>query len=135
MTLVAWQINLGLRGDWGSFLENFDVSPRISFAWSPFEDGSGELTAGASRYYGRSFFRYQLNDAIWAWREIYSYLTRFTGRPGQEMPCSRPEFAQCTHRTYDNRSGAVDLETRPIPTRFLWAGARESAPSKASFSC
>ena len=107
----AWQINLGLRGDWGSFLENFDVSPRITFAWAPFEDGSGELTAGASRYYGRSFFRYQLNDAIWAWREIYSYLTRFTGRPGQEMPCSRPEFAQCTHRTYDNRSGAVDLET------------------------
>ena len=107
----AWQINLGLRGDWGSFLENFDVSPRITFAWAPFEDGSGELTAGASRYYGRSFFRYQLNDAIWAWREIYSYLTRFTGRPGQEMPCSRPEFAQCSHRTYDNRSGAVDLET------------------------
>ena len=109
--LGAWQINMGLRGDWGSFLENFDVSPRINFAWSPLEDGSGELTAGASRYYGRSFFRYQLNDAIYGWREIYSYLTRFTGRPGQEMPCSRPEFAQCTHRTFDDRSGASELDT------------------------
>ena len=109
--LGSWQINLGLRGDWGSFLENFDVSPRVKVAWSPFEDGSGELTAGASRYYGRSFFRYQLNDAIAGWREIYTYLTRFGGRPGQEMPCSRSEFPQCTHRTFDNRSGAVDLET------------------------
>ena len=109
--LGAWQINLGLRGDWGSFLENFDVSPRISFAWSPLEDGSGELSAGASRYYGRSFFRYQLNDAIYGWRETYAYLRRFTGRPGQEMPCSIPEMTQCAHRTFDNRSGASDLET------------------------
>ena len=109
--LDSWQVNLGLRGDWGSFLENFDVSPRVSVAWSPFEDGSGELTAGASRYYGRSFFRYQLNEAIWGWREIYLYLTRFSGRPGQEMPCSRSEFPQCTHRTFDNRSGLLDLDT------------------------
>ncbi len=109
--LDSWQVNLGLRGDWGSFLENFDVSPRVSVAWSPFEDGSGELTAGASRYYGRSFFRYQLNDAIYGWREIYLYLTRFSGRPGQEMPCSRSEFPQCTHRTFDHRSGLLDLDT------------------------
>lgn len=109
--LGGWQINLGVRGDWGSFLENFDLSPRISLAWSPFEDGRGELTAGASRYYGRSFFRYQLNDAIYGWRESYLYLRRFTGRPGQESPCSIPEMAQCTHRTFDNRSGASELET------------------------
>ncbi len=109
--LGSWQINLGLRGDRGSFLENFDVSPRVKVAWSPFEDGSGELTVGASRYYGRSFFRYQLNDAIYGWREIYLYLTRFSARPGQEMPCSRPEFPQCTHRTFENRSGASELDT------------------------
>ncbi|MCY3605775.1 MAG: TonB-dependent receptor plug domain-containing protein [Gammaproteobacteria bacterium] len=109
--LGAWQLNLGLRGDWGSFLENFDVSPRISMAWSPFEDGSGELTVGASRYYGRSFFRYQLNDAIYGWREIYLHLRRFTGRPGQESPCSDSDFVDCTHRTFENRSGASDLET------------------------
>ena len=109
--LGAWQVTLGLRGDWESFLENFNVSPRVSLAWSPFEEGSGELTAGASRYYGRSFFRYQLNDAIYGWREIYLNLRRFTGRPGQELPCSRPEFAQCTHRTFDNRSGLLDLES------------------------
>ena len=109
--LGDWQLNLGLRGDWGSFLENFDVSPRVSVAWSPFEDGRGELTAGASRYYGRSFFRYQLNDAIYGWRETYLNLRRFTGRPGQESPCSDPDFVNCTHRTFDNRSGASDLET------------------------
>ena len=109
--LGAWQLNLGLRGDWDSFLENFDVSPRAKVAWSPFDDGSGELTVGASRYYGRSFFRYQLNDAIYGWREIYLNLRRFTGRPGQEMPCSRPEFEQCTHRTFDNRSGISELDT------------------------
>ena len=109
--LGSLQLNLGLRGDWESFLENFNVSPRASAAWSPFEDGSGELTAGVSRYYGRSFFRYQLNDAIYGWREIYLRLRRFTGRPGQEMPCSIPDFDQCTHRTFDNRSGVSDLDT------------------------
>jgi len=109
--LGDWQLNLGVRGDWGSFLENFDVSPRVSLAWSPFEDGSGELTAGASRYYGRSFFRYQLNDAIYSWQEIWTYLRTFSGRSGQEAPCSDPDFMQCTHRTFDNRSGAADLET------------------------
>lgn len=109
--LGAWQINLGVRGDWGSFLENFDVSPRISFAWSPFEDGSGELTAGASRYYGRSFFRYQLNDAIYGWRESYFNLPRPRGRPGEEVPCSDPDFVNCRHLFFDNRSGASELET------------------------
>jgi len=52
-----------------------------------------------------------LNDAIYGWREIYLYLTRFSCRPGQEMPCSRPEFPQCTSRTFDNRSGILDLDT------------------------
>lgn len=109
--LGSWQINLGLRGDWGSYLENFDVSPRISVAWSPFEDGSGELTAGASRYYGRSFFRYQLNDAISGWRENYLYLRRYTGRANQELPCSDPDFTQCTHLVFENSSGVSDLDT------------------------
>ena len=109
--LGQWQLNLGVRGDWGSFLENFDVSPRISAAWSPFEDGSGELTVGASRYYGRSFMRYQLNDAVYGWRETYINLTRFRDRPGEESPCSDPDFAICRHTEFNNRSGASDLET------------------------
>ena len=109
--LGAWQINLGLRGDWDSFLENFNVSPRISFAWSPFEDGSGELSAGASRYYGRSFFRYQLNDAIYSWRESFLNLPRPRGRPGEEVPCSDPDFVNCRHLLFDNRSGASELDT------------------------
>ena len=109
--LGAWQINLGMRGDWDSFLENFNVSPRISIAWSPFEDGSGELTAGASRYYGRSFFRYQLNDAIYGWRESYLNLPRPRGRPGEEVPCSDPDFVNCRHLFFDNRTGVSELET------------------------
>ena len=109
--LGGWQINLGLRGDWDSYLENFDVSPRIRVAWSPFEDGSGELTAGASRYYGRSFFRFQLNDTIYAWRENYLWLRRFTGRANQESPCSDTDFDQCTHLTFDARNGVSDLDT------------------------
>ena len=109
--LGGWQLSVGLRGDWDSFLENFNASPRVSVAWSPFEDGRGELTAGASRYYGRSFLRYQLNDAIYGWRESYTHLSRPRGRAGEEMPCSIPAFENCTHLLYDNRSGASDLET------------------------
>lgn len=109
--LGSWQVNLGLRGDWDSWLENFNISPRFSVAWAPLEDGSGELTAGASRYYGRSFFRYQLNDAIYGWRESYVNLTRPRGRAGEEVPCSVTDFVNCTHILYDNRSGASDLDT------------------------
>ena len=109
--LGGWQVTMGLRADWSGFLENFDVSPRVSVAWSPLKDGSGELTAGASRYYGRSFFRYHLGDAIHGWREQYVNLTRPRGRAGEEVPCSIPDFVNCTHTLYDNRTGAFDLET------------------------
>ncbi len=101
-------LTVGLRGDWESYLENFNISPRISVDFNLLE---GTFTAGLSRYYGRSFFRYELNDAIYGWREIYTNLTRPRGRPGEEVPCSVADFVNCTHRTFENRSGASNLDT------------------------
>lgn len=107
----TFELRIGLRGDWGSFLDNFDVSPRAVLAWDVPNIEDGTLTLGMSRYYGRSFLRYELNDAIYGWRESYLNLTRPRGRTGEEVPCSIPAFENCTHLFYDNRTGAADLKT------------------------
>ena len=104
----AINVTLGVRADWESYLENFNISPRISANRQLFD---GTIVSGVSRYYGRSFFRYELNDAIYGWREIFLNLTRPRGRPGEEIPCSDTDFVNCTHRTFDDRSGRSDLDT------------------------
>ena len=104
----AINVTLGVRADWESYLENFNFSPRISATRQLFE---GTIVSGLSRYYGRSFFRYELNDAIYGWREIFLNLTRPRGRAGEEVPCSDTDFVNCTHRTFDDRSGRSELDT------------------------
>ncbi len=114
------RFNVGLRADWESFLENFNVSPRISVDYTT---QVGTFTAGTSRYYGRSFFRYELNDAIYGWRETWANLTRPRGRLGEEVPCSNSDWVNCTHLTYDNRSGASDLST-PYSNEYMIGWSR-----------
>ena len=106
-----YELRIGLRGDWGSFLDNFDVSPRVVLVWDFPLVENASVTYGFNRYYGRSFMRYELNDAIYGWRESYLNLTRPRGRTGEEVPCSIPIFENCTHLFYDNRTGAADLKT------------------------
>ena len=111
ITFDRWEWTVGLRADRNSYLDNFDLSPRISAVAPLGEAGLRKLHLGVSRYYGRSFMRYQLNDEIYGWRESYANLTRIRGRPGEEVPCSVPDWENCTHLTYDNRTGASDLDT------------------------
>ena len=101
-------LTLGLRLDWESYLENVNLSPRISATRTI---AGGEVTFGISRYYGRSFLRYELNDAIYGWRETFIHLARPRGRAGEEVPCSNTRFVNCTHRTIEDRSGISDLDT------------------------
>lgn len=91
-----WTFTPGIRADWNDFLDNVDVAPRLKIAWDTFGDGSTRLIAGANRYYGRSFFRYQLKDAIYGWRR-----SRFYDEDGNLT----------RELTYDDRSGASDLDT------------------------
>ena len=106
-----WDANLGLRGDQNSYLDNFNLSPRLSVAWYINREQPRTVHFGVNRYYGRSFLRYELNDEIYGWRESYANLTRIRNRPGEEVPCSIPDFENCTHLTYDDRSAASDLDT------------------------
>ena len=112
------EFTLGIRTDWDSFLENFDISPRVSGSFTPDSESARKFEAGVSRYYGRSFLRYQLNDAIYGWRESYTNLTRPRGRAGEEVPCSVPDWTNCTHLTYDNRTGISDIST-PYADEFM----------------
>ena len=106
-----WEVTAGLRAAQNSYLDNFNVSPRVRAAWHVNREEQRTLHLGVNRYYGRSFLRYQLNDEIYGWRETYSNLTRIRNRPGEEVPCSVPDFVNCTHSTFDDRTGASDLDT------------------------
>ena len=118
MVRNQWEFTLGARADWGSFLDNFDIAPRLSGAYTFESRPSRKILFGTSRYYGRSFLRYQLNDAIYGWRESYTNLTRPRGRAGEEVPCSVPDWTNCTHLTYDNRTGISDIDT-PFSDEYM----------------
>ena len=96
MTLRRWVFEPGLRIDWNDYLGNVDVSPRVSMQWDAFDNDRTILVAGVNRYYGRSFFRYQLNDAISGWRDS----TQFNANGSVRRVL-----------TYDDRSGRSDLST------------------------
>ena len=106
-----WDLTLGLRGDRNSYLENFTVSPRASAEWHVDREAGRSLHLGINRYYGRSFLRYQLNDEIRGWRETYADLTRIRNRPNEQVPCSVPDWVNCTYTTFDAQSGASDLDS------------------------
>ena len=106
-----FNLRLGLRGDTEAFLNEFTISPRSVLTWKPQNVQDLTLSVGLNRYYGRSFLRYKLNDAIYGWRESYANLPRPRGRSGEEVPCSIPAFTNCTHLLYANRSGASDLKS------------------------
>ncbi|MBD5771242.1 TonB-dependent receptor [Marinomonas colpomeniae] len=66
-TVGDWAYYLGVRADYNSTLENIDFSPRANATWDVFGDKSTQLISGASRYYGRSFFRYEVNNQLRTW--------------------------------------------------------------------
>ena len=96
LELGRWRVNLGVRVDWNDYLGNVDVSPRLSTERDLFGDERSIVVAGVNRYYGRSFFRYQLNDDINGWRDITVFRSN-----GSVLRVS----------TFDDRSGRSDLAT------------------------
>ena len=114
IAIGQWQLNLGMRADWNDYLGNVDLSPRFSVERDVFGDRRTVAVAGLNRYYGRSFFRYKLNDAISAWRER----TQFNSNGS-----IRREFV------YVDRSGDLDLST---PYSDEWMLGLTQALGKAS---
>ena len=132
--LDRWDLTLGLRGDRNSYLENFNLSPRLSATLSVNAEKQRTLHLGVNRYYGRSFLRYQLNDEIYGWRESFINLTRVRGRAGEEVPCSIADFKNCTHLTYDDRTGASDLDTPYADEAMIgWSQPLGGVASKFQF--
>ena len=114
MAIGQWLLNLGMRVDWNDYLGNVDVSPRFSVERDVFGDDRTVVVAGLNRYYGRSFFRYKLNDAISAWRQR----TQFNANGS-----IRREYV------YVDRSGDLDLST---PYSDEWMLGLTQAVGKAS---
>ncbi|MDE0038334.1 MAG: TonB-dependent receptor plug domain-containing protein [Gammaproteobacteria bacterium] len=114
-----WQLSLGMRIDWDDYLGNVDVSPRISAQRDLFGDDRTTLIAGVNRYYGRSFFRYALNDAISGWRDS----TQFN---------SDGSVRRVTN--FDDRSGRSDLST-PYSDEWMlgWTQALGKVTARLQF--
>ena len=114
-----WQFNVGLRVDWNDYLGNVDVSPRLSAERDMFGNDRSILVAGVNRYYGRSFFRYQLNDALSGWRDSTQFRSDGTVR---------------RVTTYDDRSGGLDLST-PYSDEWMlgWTQAIGKATARLQF--
>lgn len=127
ITLHPIYLTVGLRGEWNGYLDNFDLSPRVSGTWVPEDGRFGAYTAGVNRYYGRSFLRYQLNDAIYGWRDSYIHLPSIRNRPDEQVPCSDLNFENCRYLSYDNRSGVSDLES-PYSDEIALSWFRQLGP-------
>lgn len=56
-------VRAGLRIDRDDFIKRTNIAPRVSSSWDVFSDNSTTLSAGASRYYGRSMLTYALYEA------------------------------------------------------------------------
>lgn len=119
MTVGDWQVNVGLRVDWNDYLGNVDVAHRLSAERDLFGNDRTTVIAGVSRYYGRSFFRYQLNDTIYGWRDS----TQFNSDGSV-----RRELA------YDDRSGRSELST-PFSDEWMlgWTQALGATTAKLQF--
>ncbi len=114
LAIGQWMVNLGLRLDWNDYLGNVDLSPRLSVERDVFGDDRTVVVGGVNRYYGRSFFRYELNDAIAGWRDNTQY--NVDGSVRRVL-------------TYDDRSGGSDLST---PYSDEWMLGLTQAIGKAS---
>ena len=117
MRIGNYQLNAGLRVDRNSFLENVDVSPRVSMEWDVFDDSQSIVIVGASRYYGRSFMRLELNDAVWGWRDQTVY--RSNGTVLRETD-------------FSNRSGASNLDT-PYSDEWMIGWTQAWGPITSKF--
>ncbi|WP_417561119.1 TonB-dependent receptor plug domain-containing protein [Marinomonas sp.] len=68
-----WTVTAGIRADHETLLDNINISPRASLQWNVFGDSRTTITTGTSRYYGRSFLKYAINDEMQSWYTSTQY--------------------------------------------------------------
>ncbi|OYD25081.1 TonB-dependent receptor plug domain-containing protein [Oceanimonas baumannii] len=107
-----WSLRYGLRADHNNWLKSWDLAPRFSADWDLLGDGNTRLQFGANRYYGRSFLRYAVNDAVRSWNSM-----RFYNKNGDVV----------REITYDDRSAAQNLET-PYADEFMLGWVQHLGP-------
>lgn len=57
-----WSFRPGIRVDGDDLMDKTTVAPRFAMSWDMLGNHDTLLTAGANRYYGRSFFTYKLRE-------------------------------------------------------------------------
>ena len=56
-------LSTGLRFDYNNFLQNLDISPRITLAYDIFGNKKSTFLVGHNKYYGKSFLAFKLREA------------------------------------------------------------------------
>lgn len=57
-----WSARLGLRGDYESLADNFNLAPRFNLQYTPFGNEALKLTSGYNRYYGSTYLITELDE-------------------------------------------------------------------------
>jgi len=83
----------GVRIDGDDIVGKTTIAPRFAFAWDMLGNQSSVLTAGANRYYGRSFFNFLLRQG----RERLL----ISQERGDDLIWSSPKRARSNYRTSD----------------------------------
>ncbi|MCV6608616.1 MAG: TonB-dependent receptor plug domain-containing protein [Campylobacterales bacterium] len=60
----------GIRGDYNTYLKNFDIAPRLNTEGKFFK-GKTKIFGGINRYYGKSFLAFKLREARIPYRSEY----------------------------------------------------------------
>ncbi|WP_175404959.1 TonB-dependent receptor [Marinomonas sp. FW-1] len=118
-----WTLTAGLRADNETLLDNLNLSPRANLQWDVFGDSSTRLTTGASRYYGRSFLKYAINDEMRSW---YTQ-TRYNSDGSIKNNYPRPN-----DKKYSNFSD-YDLKT-PYSDEIMFRVDQKMGPVDASLT-
>jgi|GEM_PF-1288805 hypothetical protein len=75
IALGNWTTTVGVRADKETLLGNTNIAPRAKVEWDVFGDDNTRLIAGASRYYGRNFLKYEINQTLASWKTRTTYNT------------------------------------------------------------
>lgn len=108
--LGRWSIRPGVRVDGDDIVDEVTVSPRLALSWDVFDNKDTLLTAGANRYYGRSFFNYLLREG----RERL----KSTQQRGANLVWSPPVTSTANYRFKDLRVPYSDELNLGINQRF-----------------
>lgn len=116
-----FNVRAGLRAEYDDFMRKTTLSPRLAFAWDVLGDDRLRATAGANRYYGRTFFSNALREGREALRVSYSRGPSLLYGPGVRS-VSTNRFVELDIPYTDELALGADLRLWGLNFAAKWVG-------------